>query len=69
MLARSSIANTQTEDIADARAEFEFRSRQLFDAAPYARMAGMPPDRLAEARVYELYVEARDTYLALVGAL
>ena len=64
-----SLADQQTADIADARAEFLFRSRQLFDITSYARVADMPPNRLAEASVYELYEQARDEFLKLAGAI
>ena len=59
----------QEADLKEARAEFEFRSRQLFDLTSYARVADMPPNRLAERDVYAKYVEARDNWLKLVGAL
>lgn len=62
-MTRESIA-----DIAEARQEFEFRSRQLFDRS-YDRLADLPPNPLREDAVTRLYIEARDAYLALVGAL
>ena len=63
-----SIAEQQSADIAVAREEFEFRSRQLFDVSTYSRVADMPPNRHAEQQVYALYEQARDAYLAMVGA-
>ena len=63
-----SLHDAQTQDIAEARQEFEFRSRQLFDRS-YDRLADLPPNRLREDAVTRKYIEARDAYLALVGAL
>ena len=64
-----SIHDPQTADIAEARAEFIFRNRQLCDQTSYARLADSPPNAHAEALVLAKYIEARDAYLALVGAL
>ena len=64
----SQVHDPQAADIAELKAEFEFRSRQLCDLGSYARLADMPPQRHAESLVLAKYIESRDAYLAMVTA-